>query len=33
MVGEDRFFEVFVDTPIEECERRDTKVCTLAPSW
>ena len=25
MVGEDRFFEVFVDTPIEECERRDTK--------
>lgn len=25
MVGPDRFIEVFVDTPIEECERRDTK--------
>jgi sulfate adenylyltransferase len=25
MVGGDRFVEVFVDTPIEECERRDTK--------
>jgi sulfate adenylyltransferase len=25
MVGADRFVEVFVDTPIEECERRDTK--------
>jgi sulfate adenylyltransferase len=25
MVGEDRFIEVFVDTPLEICERRDTK--------
>jgi sulfate adenylyltransferase len=25
MVGKDQFVEVFVDTPIEECERRDTK--------
>ncbi len=25
MVGKDRFVEVFVDTPLEECERRDTK--------
>jgi sulfate adenylyltransferase len=25
MVGPDRFVEVFVDTPLEECERRDTK--------
>jgi sulfate adenylyltransferase len=25
MVGEDQFVEVFVDTPLEECERRDTK--------
>jgi sulfate adenylyltransferase len=25
MVGTDRFVEIFVDTPIEECERRDTK--------
>jgi sulfate adenylyltransferase len=25
MVGSDRFIEVFVDTPIEECERRDVK--------
>ncbi|MGI8734076.1 MAG: bifunctional sulfate adenylyltransferase/adenylylsulfate kinase [Pyrinomonadaceae bacterium] len=25
MVGLDRFVEVFVDTPLEECERRDTK--------
>jgi sulfate adenylyltransferase len=25
MVGTDRFVEVFVDTPIEECERRDAK--------
>jgi sulfate adenylyltransferase len=25
MVGDDRFFEVFVDTPIEVCEERDTK--------
>src|SRR6266496_6745674 len=25
MVGNDRFVEVFVDTPLEECERRDTK--------
>lgn len=25
MVGADQFIEVFVDTPIEECERRDTK--------
>jgi len=25
MVGEDRFLEVFVDTPIEVCEARDTK--------
>jgi len=25
MVGADRFIEVFVDTPIEECEKRDTK--------
>jgi sulfate adenylyltransferase len=25
MVGSDQFIEVFVDTPIEECERRDVK--------
>jgi len=25
MVGEDRFFLVFVDTPLEVCEHRDTK--------
>jgi len=25
MVGKDNFVEVFVDTPLEECERRDTK--------
>ena len=25
MIGADRFIEVFVDTPLEECERRDTK--------
>jgi sulfate adenylyltransferase len=25
MVGEDQFFEIFVDTPIEVCEERDTK--------
>ncbi|MEN9934999.1 MAG: hypothetical protein RLZZ387_1578 [Chloroflexota bacterium] len=25
LVGGDRFVEVFVDTPLEECERRDTK--------
>lgn len=25
MVGADHFIEVYVDTPIEECERRDTK--------
>jgi sulfate adenylyltransferase len=25
MVGEDQFVEVFVSTPLEECERRDTK--------
>jgi sulfate adenylyltransferase len=25
MVGSDHFLEVFVDTPIEECERRDAK--------
>lgn len=25
MVGSERFIEVFVDTPIEECERRDSK--------
>ena len=25
MVGDDRFIEVFVDTPLEVCERRDTK--------
>jgi len=25
MIGPDRFIEVFVDTPLEECERRDTK--------
>lgn len=25
MVGADRFIEVFVDTPLEECERRDAK--------
>lgn len=23
--GEDRFFEVFVDTPVQECEKRDPK--------
>ena len=25
LVGDDAFIEVFVDTPIEECERRDPK--------
>jgi sulfate adenylyltransferase len=25
LIGVDRFIEVFVDTPLEECERRDTK--------
>lgn len=25
MVGSDRFIEVFVDTPLEVCELRDTK--------
>jgi len=25
MVGEDRFVEVFVDTPLDVCERRDSK--------
>ena len=25
MVGADRFVEIFVDTPLEECERRDVK--------
>lgn len=25
MIGADKFIEVFVDTPLEECERRDTK--------
>lgn len=25
MIGADRFVEVFVNTPIEECERRDVK--------
>lgn len=25
MVGEDRFVEVYVDTPIEVCEERDVK--------
>jgi sulfate adenylyltransferase len=25
MIGADRFIEVFVDTPLEVCERRDTK--------
>jgi sulfate adenylyltransferase len=25
MIGADRFVEVFVDTPLEECERRDSK--------
>jgi len=25
MVGSERFIEVFVDTPLEECERRDVK--------
>ena len=25
IVGEDRFVEIFVDTPLEECERRDKK--------
>jgi len=25
LVGTDRFIEVFVDTPLEVCERRDTK--------
>jgi len=25
MVGEDRFIEVFVDTPLEVCEQRDVK--------
>ncbi len=25
IVGPDNFFEIFIDTPIEECERRDVK--------
>lgn len=25
IIGSDRFFEVYVDTPLEECERRDVK--------
>ena len=25
MIGAERFVEVFVDTPLEECERRDDK--------
>lgn len=25
IIGQDRFVEVFVDTPLEECERRDVK--------
>ncbi|MBV9134970.1 MAG: adenylyl-sulfate kinase, partial [Chloroflexi bacterium] len=25
MVGADRFIEVYVDTPLDECERRDAK--------
>lgn len=25
MIGDDKFIEVFVDTPVEECERRDVK--------
>jgi sulfate adenylyltransferase len=25
MIGEDRFIEVFVDTPLEVCEQRDSK--------
>ena len=25
IIGDDRFFEVFVDAPLEECERRDPK--------
>jgi sulfate adenylyltransferase len=25
MVGTDRFIEIFVDTPIEVCEQRDSK--------
>lgn len=25
MIGDDKFIEVYVDTPIEECERRDVK--------
>jgi sulfate adenylyltransferase len=25
MVGEDRFIEIFVDTPLEVCEQRDSK--------
>ena len=25
MIGKEHFIEVFVDTPLEECERRDTK--------
>jgi sulfate adenylyltransferase len=25
MVGEERFIEIFVNTPLEVCERRDTK--------
>jgi sulfate adenylyltransferase len=25
MIGPDRFIEIFVDTPLEECERRDAK--------
>lgn len=28
MVGADRFVEIFVDTPIEVCEQRDTKAFT-----
>ena len=27
LIGAERFIEVFVNTPIEECERRDSKGC------
>ena len=31
MVGSERFVEVFVDRPLDECERRDTKgMCAKA---
>lgn len=27
IIGKENFMEIYVSTPIEECERRDVKVC------